>query len=379
MRARDASLLPLGILAGLLLGYFIWAGAAPPRVNAPTQAGEVPSGAGAAPLPAPQARQPVASHQVEPALADPGPAQDKSPAASDPAQINPWGEPADFRANVSGVVVDSDGKPVAGATVTGRLLHRLVNPYVGAELDGDEQVLATTDALGRFDYQLDTRVGEFTELTLLLWAGTGDSPRRTPERVSLRNGAAVADVRLVLETRGRITGRIVGPNGRVLAGAEVGTYPPHSRIWTVDNVVKTDANGEFVIENLDQGGYGISVSYADHKVAKWPLYAQLTGALLELGDIELRCQEILAGTLVAAEGTELRRTAIVEFRTIEGNVLESRQATLDAQGAFKIAGAPTGTMDVIVRMDGFAPSPPVRVYLQPENTADTGTVTLQPE
>jgi beta-lactamase regulating signal transducer with metallopeptidase domain/5-hydroxyisourate hydrolase-like protein (transthyretin family) len=143
---------------------------------------------------------------------------------------------------ISGQVLDADGKPVAGATVTAaRFRPQGIGPY-GWDKDREELARVQSDAAGRFtisfppldpddplDYASDER---WQRLLVTAWA-TGHGPiaidsRKLPDGNALRLRLARDDV--------PISGRVVDLEGRPLAGVMVNVY----KLWGTTDSEKID-------------------------------------------------------------------------------------------------------------------------------------------
>jgi len=295
------------------------------------------------------------------------------------AGIDPWGPLVPFRACIEGFVVDQAENPVAGAQVSAQLLYRLQSAFVSAESNGEEENVATTDSLGRFTYPLDFNVGRFARLTVLLRARMEGFEASPAARVQIADGDAKANVRLVVAARGSIRGRVVGPNGRAMAGATVGTYSPNARIWVAANEVLTDANGEFLIEGLAAGPYGISVHSDGYARPPAALVALVTaGERCELGEIALHRLTQLVGRVINPQGESLNARVTIEFLTRDGSHFKTATCSLDGDGRFTLIDPPTGDLTIRVAAMGFQASSERAESLQPAETTDLGTITLTP-
>lgn len=131
---------------------------------------------------------------------------------------------------MQGVVVDEEGRPVAGATVR-------------ATTGGDDAGEATTDALGRFD--LAVVPGPRTEVsaahpafgeqwTDAEWAGWRrvEPPPGEPITLVLRRGIV-------------LRGRALAPDGAPLARHEIVVLPAQAGLGPATRTARTDADGRF--------------------------------------------------------------------------------------------------------------------------------------
>ncbi|AMV36284.1 carboxypeptidase regulatory-like domain-containing protein [Planctomyces sp. SH-PL62] len=144
---------------------------------------------------------------------------------------------------LEGVVVDEAGKPVEGATV------ELSMPATEAERDNYYFTFASskTDAQGRW------RVGEAPE-DLGRASGRIEHPDYRP--TSLEKVGA-SEMRSELTKGATVTGRVLGPDGKPVAGAKA-TYGRDVYLSNAPEA-KTNENGEFVLKNCDPGSAWVGV------------------------------------------------------------------------------------------------------------------------
>ena len=154
---------------------------------------------------------------------------------------------------VSGVVVDANNQPVAGAEVVLADVHldadlasaKLTGPSLGLGLPS-----ATTGAAGGFVVPL-VAAG-----SARAWARQGDGAWTYGEPLEVVHGAETQGVLLKLgddKEAGRITGRVVDPAGTGLAGMNVlySTIDP----FRYDTMVTTAADGSFSIRPEAQSAH----------------------------------------------------------------------------------------------------------------------------
>ncbi len=173
----------------------------------------VPSGPPS--LPAPPVPQPAApvprSGEDAPSLREGGP---RSPSPALPADAPPR--------TISGVVLDEEGNPVAGALVIGPYMKRRAHGtcYPGLSFD------ARTDDQGRFEGALP-RLPAVEErggiLEAVLDVGFLPEPGPTPPDAweSLEAGRSVTGLRIVLRRGAEVVGTVLDGDGRAVEGAVV--------------------------------------------------------------------------------------------------------------------------------------------------------------
>ncbi len=154
-------------------------------------------------------------------------------------------------ATIRGVVLDPDGKPVAGATVAPALTGS------GNSLTGDTRFSVETDkdgaytmklpASGAIEYNLIAHDGKFNEPTRT-WANGVIPPFRT------RPGQELEGVTLRLTRAAIVTGRVVDAAGKPVAGREVRASAVDKRENRYyDPSAKTGADGTFTLRGVRPG------------------------------------------------------------------------------------------------------------------------------
>jgi len=230
-------------------------------------------------------------------------------------------------ARVRGVVVDSAGKPVAGATLE-----------VDSESSGQRMVFQrgeqdASDDEGRFE------LDDVTPGASKLIAKHAQHAPSMPLELRLTPGEELADVRLVLPVGGRITGRI---------------HPSHLQpdvVWAVSlgasrgswQNLETQADGSFVAERLTPGKYSLT-AYTRPKNERLSQDETLVRDMRHLrGSVEVRAGETSDVTLGAPSGAAIPMSGRVTLggRPVAGaNIYASRDefsgnAVSDANGAYK--------------------------------------------
>lgn len=277
--------------------------------------------------------------------------------------------------SIAGVVLDDTGKPVAGLKVGA---ERARTMGAGVDVRSTNTAEATvTDVAGRFVLRgIDPGA-----VNVSAW-GKGHSTARM-------DGVAVgtADVVLTARRLGRITGVVVDGTGAPVAGSAVdarsegGGGIADLRRFGGRSDAKTDAKGEFVVEDVAPGQCAVVVT-GEHRRA-------------EVGDLSLAPGATLAGVRVVVQrgatavvtvvdgagqpvegakveihkeseangggGWQQARTVSRRVRAGGGGVViddggPSGSATTDAQGVARIVGLEAGRAQARVRHPKFFPA-----------------------
>ncbi|SDO43210.1 Carboxypeptidase regulatory-like domain-containing protein [Nakamurella panacisegetis] len=149
--------------------------------------------------------------------------------------------------NVSGVLVDSTGKGIGGATVT-----------VGGAADPQTTTTLTAGVVGSFSLSGLPSPGSYT----LSFSLNGYADATVP--VNLTGTAPVAPLRVVMVgALGKITGVVTGPGGAPMTGAAV-VATDGKRSWPVTSTAGSGPvpNGGYVIDQLPAGVYTVTATSA---------------------------------------------------------------------------------------------------------------------
>jgi protocatechuate 3,4-dioxygenase beta subunit len=322
-----------------------------------------------------------ASAAVAPATAQPAPASatealvapaggDEAPREERVAQKAPPTAPAPAPAVAAAVrgtalrgqVVDPAGAPVAGARVMAASDDGFGLSGTPLDVEGAERLPwlkrydAVTDAEGRFEL----RGPEPGELRLAVRAA-GFAPWDQAD-VVLPSGDAHELDPIRLELSVVLTGRVVDPDGRAVAGAELQRFAPMEGGIVFGGglgasgvrVATTDVDGSFTVDQLAAGSYTLRVSHEAHpdryETGKTHTPGQRVGGLtivVEYG------YEIAGRVLGAPGGSE--STLIVRATPDRGGEralplnaragvfpAESRRADVAADGSFLVRGVREG-------------------------------------
>lgn len=206
----------------------------------------------------------------------------------------------DRAVHLLGQVVDTDGRPVAGAEIQAHAdleRNHFLEPRLAVAARGDQN--------GRFllphlvastAYELIARAPGFAAMIFEVPAA-----------------ATTEEVRLVLHRGVRATGRIEDAFGHPVVGAGVVLYPSRAsereRLLVADvHVQPSQPEGRFVLPNVLPGRYELSVTaqgFAPIKVPGLEILAD-DGGSLDLGTVILEPEAILRGRVVDPDGEPLR-------------------------------------------------------------------------
>jgi len=246
-------------------------------------------------------------------------------------------------AKVTGTVTDPAGKPVAGATVM-------------AGYGYGSRAKATSDAQGRYTIvglaspaKLDPpqKYGPQNQVTavppaeaLTLATGSVDLPL-----VPL-GGTATLDV--ALRPGVAITGRVTGPDGKPVAGAQVGVYRYQRGAILGFGSTFTDEQGRYTLGHLRETAMSVTV---DPPESLRLLRNVVPERNFEPGrastvDVALETGAALAGEVVTSKGKPVVGAQVVVQASTGQYPRTSRVAMSGVGGAFRADGLPPGPYDI---------------------------------
>ena len=223
-------------------------------------------------------------------------------------------------AQMSGLVSDDKGAPIAGAQVKLTQVIDKANQesaYFYFDTTGFDAIAATTGADGRW------------VLDELPQSGVASLQASAPGRVTAGfrawlEGADNPAPAQKLEAGGVVTGRLLGRNGEPIAGAQV------YRSNAFDRVNRSDKDGRFRLEGLAVGAHQIQIFGG----ANWfgrdePITANVKegGQNVDLGDLVSGEGTLVSGVVV--DKTSRKPLAGLEVR------LENKKLITDDQGRFE--------------------------------------------
>lgn len=254
------------------------------------------------------------------------------------------GETSDKR--IQGRVVDSDGKPIAGAVINIRGVTRAESTRFGGNDDIDP--LAVSDDSGSFAINgtdsfdaagVDVEARGFAKAVFQSLT-TGN----TNHTLKLTEGAA-------------LKGRVV-KGGQPLAGVEVGVAGAerNSEVFVGDFSVGTDKDGRFLLANLPARTkyffYGVMKSLGDRGcIPARSLETAEDGAILDIGDVEVIPAAVVAGQIRLHDGKPIAPKSRVLLGREEA--WDTLQQTVDETGHFRFVGVPPELVSLSARVNGY--------------------------
>lgn len=257
---------------------------------------------------------------------------------------------------VAGTVLDPAGRPLPGAAVRARVGWQREAGWSWDPADPAVES-AEVDADGRF------RIADLPSQAML-WL-RAEAPDRPTVEVETRVGET--DVRLVLGHGGSLRGRVRTADGGAVAGASAqlfavgrGTarvgYDHGVRLGGLPAEVAED--GALRLDRAPAGTYELVVAVPGHQPLTVPGVEVADGVETDVGTLELRPEELLAGRVLDLEGSPIAGALLeVEQRHAESQSAighSGRRFEADDEGRFRVGGL-GGDLPVtlIVRADGY--------------------------
>jgi protocatechuate 3,4-dioxygenase beta subunit len=239
-------------------------------------------------------------------------------------------------ATLAGTVRDDEGRPVKGAAVRAESDRSRIAPPI-----------ERTDARGEFLVP-GVRPGQYTVVAR-------EGGRAPGIAAVVVEPEAEARVEVLLSDGGFVTGRVVDPEGRPLAGRlRLEVVDEHGLPASASDRIAADAkaDGAFVLGPVPLGTLGISVSAPGHATRRVDATVARRAAV-DLGDVVLETGLVIRGRVRDREGNGLAG-ASVRARLRRPGERSLNEATSEADGEYVVAGLGPGTYQLTAVLPGHA-------------------------
>jgi hypothetical protein len=244
-----------------------------------------------------------------------------------------------------GVVLDSLGKPVAGARVSAQSFKTdafsgfspgIFDPIAVTNVRG-EFILTSSSAITHADLKIE---GNGVAPRII----AGRKPEANPQTIKMTAGAT-------------ITGRLIR-GGRPVADALVGLVQVSrgSDQFLGEASIGTDLHGGFTLRNVhpdeDYFIYGLMGSFKDGgAVPAVRIRSGADGATTEVGDLKVVRGHRIKGQVLLSDGKNVpARSRLMVSRE---DAWDHQEVELDAAGRFEISGLPTEKYSLNVSLPGY--------------------------
>lgn len=263
--------------------------------------------------------------------------------------------------SVAGKVVEADGSPVEGATVSVRPSSTGWLAMMDMNLPGS----ARTDAKGAFSFEglpAGTRWEARAEKD-----GFSDGKSRA---VDLERGDRIADLDVRLDAAATLAFRLIDERGEPLTEAQVSVEAaskapagprgrrggPRFGGGVDEDQIDVGKDGRFRVRGLDGGTFDVTVSPADGVDIEREGVKLTAAETADLGTLKVVEGSRIAGTITDRTGEPVAGAEIQAF-WIDGDSPRGRNAKSKADGTYKLGGLGDAPLQQVrVRADGFAES-----------------------
>lgn len=290
---------------------------------------------------------------------------------------------------IAGRVVDSNGEPVDGAQV-------MLRPDIGERGRGRRGARrgirteirlrgmhsALTDAGGGFEF---TGIDDSAYEVVASPPGSTLSRRQAFRSDGVPARAGDTDVRIELEARGQIEGRVAFDDGS------------HPEVFTVSvggfraaPVPVSDADGKFQLVDIEPGEHRLMIrgaGFDDKRVAGISVDA---GETVDLGTVTVVQGRSVSGRVVTATGTPIANASVHIGAYLRGSGTEIgssgfgpfargvKSTESDEDGSFSLAGIGKGTLTMVAEHVTEGRSSAIQIPAQAKALSDVQMIILPP-
>ena len=247
---------------------------------------------------------------------------------------------------IGGTVTDSSGSPLSQMRVqVTDESNQTQTAYTGA--DGTYSVGPLTT--GRYRVRFEESSQDNRMYVPEWYDDRGDAG--SAERVSVVDGVGTTGIDASLLSYGRIEGRVTNSAGAPISGVEVYSSP-----WA-GNLVKTDADGRYVLAGLTTGSYKVhfddpSKAYLGEWFDDQVSQASATSVPVSIDEATLGVDSVLAsastisGRVTGPDSEPLEGASVLAVGTPGSGAATSMSASTNADGSYTIRGLTAGRYKV---------------------------------
>jgi uncharacterized GH25 family protein len=252
-----------------------------------------------------------------------------------------------------GVVLDPEGKPIAGAQV------RLFDAHTGEQALTGIADRFTTDAKGEFIFHardnsiLEASDGKHTPGRAVL-----DGAVAVSHHMTIKLGAGPADAL----ARFRISGRVIDDKGQPVEGALViAQHDPEANVLHPLAQATSNEQGAFTIADVDAGQHTLVAQRRDRaSVERKGVAAGASEVVLTLA-----AGGVVNGRVVDGKGRPVPAFTVIATRATSAleQTVVTNASIIDGDGRFELRELPPGNVRLIATASGLAQSEPKDVHV----------------
>jgi hypothetical protein len=195
-----------------------------------------------------------------------------------------------------------------------------------------------------------------------------------------RNLEAGADtVEIVLDAAGAIAGCVVDALGQPITSYRVDAQQPERdgrRIMRPSGDTFGAADGCFLLENVAEGTYIVTVSAPEHPTASVSDVMVSSGGTTDVGRVHLGSGAVVHGTVVDSSGSGILGASVsIDTRQSFSRGVEAAAVTA-ADGAFELSGIPAGVVDLVASHPEYAPGRATGIEVEPAEDSPEARIVL---
>ena len=248
-------------------------------------------------------------------------------------------------ARVAGRTLDPDGKAVAGASV-------FLSEEESRSFGGQSALMGS----GRFHRGVSDDEGGFSfgGVSPGPFSVSAQAPRRQQaelKNLEVKTGQDLTALELVLAPAAEVTGKVLSPEGRPVAEAQVALVEASEQPYPSYSFLRagTDADGQYRIDGLPPGKRTLEARAEGYRRAVRDV--ELSGAAVV--DFTLERGLEAAGRVVDDAGSPIAGAELTLYSSQPA--FDNPHATSGADGAFRFYGLQDGTYRLVAFKDGYAP------------------------
>jgi hypothetical protein len=259
--------------------------------------------------------------------------------------------------DITGIIVDENGDPIQGATVTLRNSTGAVLATTTTPLDGSFIFVNVTQAVSEYNVS----------------AAKANYVTNTVVDIDVTAGSTTDLGNVVLQTDALITGRIVKPDGSPISGATIELIDDGG---STISTTTSDAAGAFTFTGVAYGDYSVKASAAGYLNNTTAIFSvDSNNLVIPLGNIELGNFGNITGKVVDENGDPIEGAAVTLTNSTGATI---GTTTTDANGDFTFMNVTKGAVEyeIGIEKEFYVDTGVDGISVTAGQTENVGTITL---